>query len=185
MATKEPYSSRWRFSTSEYAAPRSTLGGPVKRTVLVALVLVAMATLVGCGDDEEALSKEEFLRQGNAVCAEGNEELDALFEEQFADLEEGEEPDPAQFAAFIEDDVVPRVQEQIDDIADLEPPEELADDVEQLVTKAQAALDELEQQAKDDPEALLQQEEDPFAEVNEDAAEIGLTVCAEAGEDEE
>ena len=49
---------------------------------LVAGLFVAAVAVfaAGCGDDEESLSSEEFLEQGNAICAGVNDELDAAFE---------------------------------------------------------------------------------------------------------
>lgn len=153
--------------------------------IVVLVALVVGSTLAACGDDDaDALSEEEFLRRGNEICAEGNEKFDAAFEAVFADLDEGEEPAPDDVAAAFSDELVPNIQAQIDGIGDLEPPEELADDVEKLLADAQTALDELAQLAEDDPSSLLRQEQDPFADVNEQAAAIGLTECADDGEDD-
>lgn len=154
----------------------------MKRIALVGVVIVG-SVLAGCGDDDaSALSEEEFFRQGNAICAAGNEKLDAMFSELFGNLSPGEEPDAEAAATLFRDEIIPEIQKQIDGIGDLEPPEALAEEVEQLVDEAQAALDTMEQQAEDDPESIVQgQEEDPFADVNEHAREIGLTKCAEDG----
>jgi hypothetical protein len=158
----------------------------MKRIALIAVLCVGACVLAGCGDDDEALSEQEFLEQGNAICAAGNERLDAAFEDAFAemDLEEGEEPSPEQIAAVVLEVFVPDIQSQIDGIDDLEPPDELADAVEQFLDDAQATLDELEQQAEDDPAAVFADDEDPFADVNAQANEIGLTECADDGDDE-
>jgi hypothetical protein len=160
----------------------------VRRIALVAVLCVGACLLAGCGDDdEEALSEEAFLEQGNAICAAGNDRLDAAFDAAFAEmeLEEGEEPSPEQIGAVVLDVLVPEVQSQIDDIRSLEPPDELADEVEQFVDDAQATLDQLEQQATDDPSAVFSDDEDPFVEVNAQANEIGLTECADDGEDDD
>lgn len=153
----------------------------MKRIALVTLVFVVGAVLTGCGDDKEALSQEEFLKQGNAICAAGNERLDAAFTKAFGDLGEGEEPDPEAIGALLEDVLVPEVQGQIDDFGDLEPPDDLADDMKEFLDNAQGALDQLEQQAKDDPGAVFEGE-DPFAEVNAQADKIGLTECSDDGD---
>jgi hypothetical protein len=150
----------------------------MRRNGAIAVMVAVGALLAGCGDDEEALTEEELVEQANAICEEGNERLDTAFEEAFADLGPDEEPDADQVAALIEDTLIPSVQTQIDELGDLEPPDELADAYEQLLDDAQQALDDLEEQVQDDPESLLQQEEDPFAEVNAQAEELGLTACA-------
>jgi hypothetical protein len=149
----------------------------MRRIALAVVLLVGACALAGCGDDDDALSEEEFLQQGNAICAAGNDRLDAAFGE--LDLEEGEEPTAEQMGALVSDVFVPDVQSQIDDVRALEPPDELADTVEQFLDDAQTALDELEQQAADDPSALFSGDEDPFAEVNAQADDIGLTECAD------
>jgi len=153
----------------------------VKRFVLVAILCIGACVLAACGDDDEAaLSEQEFLEQGNAICAAGNERLDAAFEDLA--LEEGEEPTAEQIETLLVDVFLPDVQSQIDDVRALEPPDELADEVEEFLDNAQATLDELEQQAADDPSSVFSEDEDPFAEVNAQANEIGLTECADDGE---
>ena len=152
----------------------------MRRIVLIAVLCVGACVLAGCGDDDDALSEQEFLAQGNAICAAGNERLDAAFED--LDLEEGEEPSAEQIEALLVDVFLPDVQSQIDDVRALEPPDELADAVDEFLDNAQATLDELEQQAADDPSSVFSGDEDPFAEVNAQANEIGLTECADDGE---
>jgi hypothetical protein len=154
----------------------------VRRFALIAVLCVGACVLAGCGDDDEALSEQEFLEQGNAICAAGNERLDAAFED--LDLEEGEEPSAEQIEALLVDVFLPDVQSQIDDVRALEPPDELADAVDEFLDNAQATLDDVEQQAADDPSAIFSGDEDPFAEVNAQANEIGLTECADDGDDE-
>jgi len=153
----------------------------MRRFALIAVLCVGACVLAGCGDDDEALSEQEFLEQGNAICAAGNERLDAAFED--LDLGEGQEPTAEQMATLVLEGLVPDVQSQIDDISALEPPDEMADAVETFLDDAQATLDELEQQATDDPSAVFSEDEDPFAEVNAQANAIGLTECADDGEE--
>jgi hypothetical protein len=145
----------------------------------IAVLFALGAVVTGCSDDEDTLTAEEFLAQGNDICEAGNERLNTAFEEAFADLGPEEQPDADEVAALIEDELIPSVQEQLDDLGELEPPEDLSDDVEQMLDDAQEALDRLEEQVQDDPESFLQQEEDPFADVNEQANDIGLTACAD------
>jgi hypothetical protein len=146
-------------------------------TVVVGALLLVGAAACGGDDDGDALSQEEFVRQGNAICAEGNETLDAAIEEAFGDLQEGEEPSADEIAEVFQESGIPSIQKQIDDLGDLEPPENMSDDVDQLLDDAQAALDDLEEQIEDDPNAFLNSDEDPFADVNQQAGELGLTEC--------
>lgn len=151
------------------------------RTVILAFVVLAASALVvaGCGGDDEepateteevALSEEEFLAQGNEICAAGNDALEQIANDTFA----GQQPTEAeieQFAGLL----VENVQGQIDAIRVLPPPEELATDVEAFLGDAEDVLAEVE----DDPSLLAASEsDDPFADINAQALELGLTECA-------
>lgn len=151
-------------------------------TICVALVLAALALVIaGCGGDDDessttasdevALSEEDFLAQGNEICAAGNKEIEAIANDVFT----GREPTPEQlsnFAALL----VENVQGQIDAIRALTPPEELADSVETFLSTAEDALGQVEE----DPSVLGVSDNDdgPFADTNAQAVEIGLTECA-------
>ena len=137
------------------------------------LCVAALAVVVcGCGDDEERLSSEEFLEQGNAICASVNDELDAAFE-ALGDSQ----PSTDELVSLFADTVVPNVRAEIDDLRELNPPDELQEEARQLFDDADAAIDEIEQLIEDDPEAFFESDEDPFADVNERATELGLVEC--------
>ena len=135
---------------------------------LVAVAALAAGLLAaGCGDDDDEssdLTHEEFVTQANEICTEGNAEL------QQSGPEGG--PGSAEFDAFITDTLIPNVQGQIQDIRDLGIPEEDED--------LNATLDEAEDitnEIADDP-AILTEGGDPFAPVNDELTEAGLTKCA-------
>jgi hypothetical protein len=144
--------------------------------ILLAGLLATGLIAAGCGGDDddddggdggEALTKEEFLAEGNAICEAGNAEL----EQASSELQSG--PGSPQFDAFISDTFIPNVQGQIDEIRALEPPEEDADTVNGILDDAEGVLDEIEA----DP-ATFGQGGDPFAEVNTQLNDYGLTACA-------
>jgi hypothetical protein len=143
----------------------------------LAVPAAAILLAAGCGGDDDddgggdRLTKSEFLAQGNAICKSGNDAIDAMFEELFPDEESFADEDLQQEA---KDGLVENVQQQLDDLGELQPPEDLEDDVDALLEDAQAALDEVKDQS---PEELFNQEEDPFAEVNAQAGALGLTEC--------
>ena len=70
--------------------------------------------------------------------------------------------------------ILPGIERQIDDLDDLAPPEDLQDDVDEMLDSARDAFDEVE----GDVEAALNSEDDPFAETNEKAEALGLSDCA-------
>jgi hypothetical protein len=149
----------------------------MKRNAMLALAL-ALATgsiAAGCGGDDDddggdSLTKEEFVAQGNEICTEGNADIEAGAEEAFS---QGQ-PNPETVEAFVNDTLVPSVQGQIDDIRDLGAPEGDEDQVTEILDKAELALQDI----KEDPSLAAGEGADPFAEVNQELSDYGLTACA-------
>jgi hypothetical protein len=164
-----------------------------RTTGLVAIALAAALIAAGCGDDDEtttasvatttstgatgatgatgeALTKAEFIKQADEICASGDKTID----EAFKDLGSGQ-PSDQEAEQVITDTVVPEVQGEIDGIRALTPPEGDEDEVTAILDAAQSAVD----QAKEDPSLLTQQGEDPFQEANQLAKEYGLKVCGQ------
>ena len=149
------------------------------RTAAFLLAAVALALVAaGCGDDDDsgdsgdgsatALTKEEFLQQGNAICANGNAELDAVT------ANFGPGTSPAEIEAFVTDTLVPNVQGQIDDLSALTPPEGDEEEVEAILTAAEDALAEVEEV----PSTVTEDGgTDPFNEANRLAEDYGLVAC--------
>ena len=175
LARGVPTSQRHYASAERSSAGyRRSWGVEVNRSL--AGLCVAALVAVGCGDDEERLSSEEFLEQGNAICASVNDELDAVFE-ALGDTE----PSTDELVSLFEDTLVPSVRAEIDDLRELNPPEELEEEASQLFDDADAAIDEIEQLVEEDPDAFFASDEDPFADVNERATEMGLVECGDEG----
>jgi hypothetical protein len=147
----------------------------MKRNVILMLACLAATGLIaaGCGSDDnsggdsggggDALSKEDFLAQGNQICKDGNAALNA------ADAPAGQ--DKASLDAFVTDTLVPNIQGQIDDLSDLTPPDDIADDVSAALDDAQTELDAISA----DPSSLS---DNSFSDVNQELTDIGLTECA-------
>jgi hypothetical protein len=146
----------------------------VREQLIRLLVPVALLGLLaaGCGDDEEALSEDEFVEQANEICDEGADELDAASEELFGD----EEPTPEELSGFadtFEDSIIG----QIDDIDALNGPGDLEDELDPILDDARDAAAEFAEVLRDDPESAFA--EDPFSDINERLTELGLTSCAD------
>jgi hypothetical protein len=117
------------------------------------LCLVALALLAGCGGDDDdgggALSREEFVRQADAVCQRTNEEGNKI-----------QEPDAAKdFREFAENtrDVADK---GVKDLKELEPPEDLKADYDKALKNLEeqvGLLDELADAAEANDAAKLQQ----------------------------
>jgi hypothetical protein len=143
----------------------------MRPTALLPALLLPFALLVGgCGGDDEPepLTKDEFTTQANKICSDGNEELEAAADEL------GDAPTEEQIEEFVTDTVVPNVQEQHDDIADLAAPEGDEDEVEAILDALQGGIDALEE----DPAGAITSGDDPLAEASELAGDYGLTECA-------
>jgi hypothetical protein len=144
---------------------------------------VALVGAVGCGGDDEesseaaAPTKEEFIADADQICADGDAEIDAAAQETFS---EGR-PSAQEQEQFVQETVLPSIQEQIDGIRELTPPEGDEEAIDEFLTSADTAVDEAEQ----DPSVLLQggqrqgSADDPFAETAQLAEEYGFQNCAQ------
>jgi len=153
--------------------------------LLVALVALA-AVAVGCGGSDDSsdstsvasdLTKAQLIKQGDAICRQGNEEIEAGFE-QFLEknnVPEGQEPSDAQGVEIVNTVLVPSLKTQSELIRGLGAPEADEEQVGELLD----ALDEAIESADDDPEALFNEDTDPFGEVNEQAQAYGFSECGE------
>jgi hypothetical protein len=139
-----------------------------KLSVIAAAALATGLLAAGCGDDDDEssdLSHDEFVTQANQICSEGN----AQIEQDGSDVKGG--PGTPEFEAFVADTLVPNVQGQIQDIRDLGIPEE-DDSLNETLDEAELITQDL----AEDPASLT--EGDPFAPINQELTDAGLTECA-------
>lgn len=114
--------------------------------------LAALAMLIaGCGggggDTTEALTKAEFIKQGDAVCKKGNKmsetEVEDFAKEQGFNLEE---PNKKQAEEVVTEVLVPNLQRQAKELAALEPPKGDQAEVEAIVASLDEATAEFEKE---------------------------------------
>jgi hypothetical protein len=150
--------------------------------LIAALAAVALV-VVGCGTTDDgtteataSLTKAEFIKQGNAICAAGNEELDSQFEEfsEENDIGENEEPSQELQEEAAETILVPGVSTQLEELRALGTPEGDGGEADAILTGAEEALEEIE----DDPSKAFDAGTG-FDQVNKESREYGLTVCGE------
>ncbi len=153
-----------------------------KRFIALLASLAALAILVaGCGgggdssESTSSLTKAEFVKQGNAVCAKGNEEIQEGFEEFEKEHSSQKQPTKAQLTEAIETIVLPAVRQQVEGVKDLGAPSGEEAKVEAITDAAEEAVEK----GEEDPAALTTEKADPFAKANELANEYGLTKCGE------
>lgn len=158
-----------------------------KRLVALFAALVALALVVaGCGssgsstESTSSLTKAEFVKQGNAICAKGNEEIEEGFEEFVKErgLSKTKAPAKGVQEEAVEQVLIPRISKEIESIRALGPPDE---EGEAVLDAAEEALEK----GEEDPTQFLKEESSgPFAKANKLAREYGLTKCGEeAGEE--
>jgi hypothetical protein len=150
------------------------------RRIFGVLLAVTMGVgLVACGDDGggKTLSKKDFVEQANAMCKTGNDEVNKVFEDAFPNPDESSDPKLA--GDLFLKKALPRLRRLTADLRDLKPPKEMQKEVAKLLDDVDAVIDDVEKQVKKDPEAYFSQEEDPFADVNQRARDLGLTVCGD------
>ncbi len=145
---------------------------------LIAAAMVIALVVAGCGSDDgtttASISKAQFLKEGNAICTAGNEEINSEFE-KFAKenkLTQNKEPTDAQFEEAAEDFLLPSVSRQIEEVRALGAPEGEEDAVNAFLDSAEAEVEKIE----NDPSLISG---NVFVGVNKEAKALGLTACAE------
>jgi hypothetical protein len=145
------------------------------RWIVSVLALCALAGTAACGGDDQALSTAEFVKQANAACVAGDDEL----EKAGQDLVKGGQPEPKQIADFFIDRAVPIARKKLDQIEELSPPADKRHAVKDMLAAGREAIDEVADGLKDDPVGYLSAKgPDPFDDFDEMARELGLDRCA-------
>lgn len=162
-----------------------------KRLIALLAAVFALAAIAGCGSSDSdtgtaagestsassedagpALSKAEFVKQGNEVCTDAKEEAEGKLADFFADVGDGE-PSEEDQERVVTEILAPSFESMASGLAELSPPEGEEDALAELVE----ALENGTEGVVDDPVAAL--EGDPYEEANEKAEALGLDVCAE------
>jgi hypothetical protein len=165
-----------RTSAIAYARRRRLTGA-------IALATTLLVGLVGsgCGSSSKtttstatkpALSKAQFVAQGNAICLQGNRQL-AAAQKSLESSVGNHPPTPTQVTGYVNIAFAPSIQTQIERIRALGAPSGEQANVTKLLDLAQADLN----QVKSKPTLLLRSR-NPFASFARQAHAYGLTACA-------
>jgi hypothetical protein len=149
------------------------------RAVACVALLFAGLLVAGCGSSSSGtatstaaakppLTKAQFLAQGNAICTQGNKNLEG------PEKALGTSPTEAQVVTFLKGPFKSEVQRQIDAIRALKAPTEDQAKVKHIFDLAQNELDHV----TSDPKAFISASVSPFKEFETAAHAYGLTVCA-------
>jgi hypothetical protein len=148
------------------------------------LVVLSAAGCGGGGGDttgeaSSSLTKAAFLKKGNAICAKGNEKVEAGFESfsKQHHLSQSREPSDAVQEEAAEEVLIPAITAQLEEIRALGTPKGDEGELEEILVGAEEAVEE----GEEDPATLLGNEPGKFTEVNKMARRYGLTVCGEEG----
>lgn len=108
-----------------------------------------LALIAGCGggdstDSGAPLTKAEFIKQGDAICKEGNEESRPELEE-FADEQgfEVEKMSKAQLEEAVTQVLVPNLEQQAEELDALEPPVSERAEVKAIIDSLEEATAEI------------------------------------------
>jgi len=162
---------------------------PSNRIVVIVLALgIVGVLLASSGDDREALSKPEFIEQANAICQVASDEAEPLFDDAFLAFEDLDEDEIFVRFADTVSQIDPIWKQMTADIRALAEPDEDQDLIETLMDDFDAVVDDIMETtpaAADGDQAAMQalddDNEDPFDDLNRRAREYGLTVCGEDG----
>ncbi|HUC00450.1 MAG TPA: hypothetical protein VMS11_11540 [Solirubrobacterales bacterium] len=153
-------------------------------SLLAALVVALVAAGCGGGGDDSSgdstdsgspssLTKAEFIKQGDEICAEGDaaieEEANEFAEENGIDTEN---PSEAEQEEVVEQVLGPAIKRQSEEIADLGPPQGEEEAVEEIVAAVGRGAEEIEE----DPKAVVNGE-NPLAEASKLAKAYGFKQC--------
>jgi hypothetical protein len=158
---------------------------------LTAVLAAAALAAAGCGSGDDAttpdagttaaaasLTMAEFVTEGNEICAEVNEELEAGIEE-FAEengLSGNDQPSEEQLEELATEILIPSVAGQFEQIRGLGAPSGEEKKVDAFLDKAESAVEEVEA----DPALITDQAgQSPFVTVSREATALGLVACGE------
>jgi len=124
----------------------------------------------------QTLTKKQFLKAANNVCAEAYESIDAAVDEAFEGLAENEDPSTAQIEAAVAG-VVGILTTAAGDVEALQGPAAVEKQVKKFLKQFNAVVAEFE----DDPQAAFEAELNgyPFERPDKTAKKIGLAGCAQ------
>jgi hypothetical protein len=166
------------------ALPGRSVGGPSLRFSVhwnhaaTLTVCVVLAT-TGCGDDkvrgagddsETTSTRAEYIEQADAICEQGNADLEAATSEFFAGKPH---PTARQERTFATRVFVPKLQAQLAELRELQIPEGDEEDVTAIYDAVSAALDEISA----DPSSFGGEPPAGFRDASRLAVEYGFQVC--------
>ena len=144
----------------------------MRRLLVLALAPALLLGFAGCGSSDDGggtLSASEFRSKANAICKEGNKQLEGVTK----GLSDSSSPEQVGKAVSRGLDLL---SQQLVKIRALKGPQELDSDVDDVIDDTPATIESTKAMLADDPEGTLKGA-DPFADVSKRLTKLGLDVC--------
>jgi len=124
------------------------------------------------GEGGAGPTAEDFRAQAEQVCRDRRATIE---EEASKLLAGGQLPSPEEFGRLANETIIPEVTAQLEELRNIEPPEDVADDFEAYLSQAEQMVQGLRQ----DPSPLMDAAN--FQELNEKADAVGLPDACDIG----
>lgn len=149
----------------------------MKRFCGVALLFVIVAAIAaGCGGDDEAtasLSRQQFVKEANAVCKAGERERTEIIEGATKLFKPGEVLSKERKEEFVQTGAVDPYRKMTEQLTELGTPEGEEEQVEAVIEEMERAADK----AEENPIKALTSIA-PFAAANKAVTDYGIDSCA-------
>lgn len=154
------------------------------RHLLPALVAVLAVAIAGCGSGDDSgddatvsAAKAELITQADALCTKSAQQLNAAVEKRLKQIG-NRDLNNKDIVAIFTDITLPGLEKLYDQIGELQPPPEDAEQFQEILDAADQAIKEGEA----DPEklAVLSGDKTPFDRANQLQQEFGFKVCGAA-----
>jgi hypothetical protein len=156
---------------------RGRPSGRPRFSVLAGVVLASAAIAAGCGGDDggdstSSEARDDFIAQADQICVESGERVDAQAKKRFG---ASGAADDQQVIDLYSEVTIPELQKMFDQIGELTPPPGDEDQIDEILSTADEALAE----AEDEPANLAKPvgQGNPFDETNELLQDYGFEVC--------
>lgn len=141
-------------------------------------VLAIALIVAGCGGSDpsvstSSLSKAQFIKKADAVCAQGNKRLETNFATFLQEKKNLKHPSEADFEELVGKVVVPNLKREVKELRALGAPSGDEDRVGEIIT----AIEEGIETAESDPKVAASSSEAVFGVSSRLSKEYGLEVC--------
>ncbi|HMI82053.1 MAG TPA: hypothetical protein VK480_09730 [Solirubrobacterales bacterium] len=145
--------------------------------LVAGLVVAALLLASGCGgggdDTTASLTKDEFVKQANAICTKHQRQMEAKFSKFVEEANAGSRTStPEKFKEGVTKIAIPALEEQIEELSALPAPAGEEEQVKLILERQEETLKKVEA----DP--TFRTSGGPYEELNKPASDYGLSECA-------